>query len=199
MFVQIMEGRVRDAETMRRLTDRWNDELRPGAAGFLGTTGGLTSDGNAIAIARFDSRQAAEANSSRPEQGERWAEMEACYEGAVVFTDSEDVEEFLGGGSDDAGFVQVMKVSGLDRAVMTQLDEVMASVAPDARPELIGGLRIWTGPDSGYNVVYFTSEEAARAGEASDAMAAAAPDVVEHLETLRSRTEFIDLPDPWIS
>ena len=199
MFVQIMEGRVRDAETMRRLTDRWNDELRPGAAGFLGTTGGLTSDGNAIAIARFDSRRSAEANSSRPEQGEWWAEMEACYEGPVVFTDSEDVEEFLGGGSDDAGFVQVMKVSGLDRAVMTQLDEVMASVAPDARPELIGGLRIWTGPDSGYNVVYFTSEEAARAGEASDAMAAAAPDVVEHLETLRSRTEFIDLPDPWIS
>ena len=111
---------------------------------------------------------------------------------------SEDVEEFLGGGSDSAGFVQVMKVTGLDRSIMARLDQVMASAAPEARPELIGGLRVWTGPDRGYNVVYFTSEAAARAGEATDAMAQAAPEVVEHLEALRSNTEFIDLTDPWI-
>lgn len=199
MFVQIMEGRVDDAEAMRRLMDRWNDELRPGAAGFVGTTGGVTADGRSIAIVRFDSKESAQANSARPEQGAWWTQMEACYDGEVTFTESEDVELFLGGGSDSAGFVQVMKVVGLDRSVMARLDAVMASVAPEARPELIGGMRIWTGPDRGYQVVYFTSEEAARAGEAADAMADAAPEALEHLQALRSHTEFIDLTSPWMS
>jgi hypothetical protein len=153
----------------------------------------------AIEVVRFDSLQSAQANGARPEQGAWWAEMEACYDGEVVFTDSEDVEEFLGGGSDSAGFVQIMKVAGLDRAIMAKLDEVLVSIAPETRPELLGGLRIWTAPDSGYNVVYFTTEAAARAGEAADAIGTAAPEVTEHLAALRSNAEFIDLTDPWIS
>ena len=199
MFVQIIEGHAADAAEMQRLTERWDRELRPGAAGFLGSTGGVTSEGMAIEIVRFESLEAAQANAARPEQGAWWAEMEACFDGDITFTDSEDVEEFLGGGSNSAGFVQVMKVTGLDRAIMAELDDVLASTAPEARPELIGGLRIWTGPESGYNVIYFTSHEAARAGEAADAMAEAAPQVTEHLAALRSNTQFLDLTDPWTS
>ena len=116
MFVQVIEGKVSDKAGLRRQMDRWEAELRPGAIGFLGSTGGVTDEGVGFAIARFASADAA-GNSERPEQGQWWSETEKCYEGPVSFTDSEDVEEFLSGGSNDAGFVQVMKTAnGLPRA-----------------------------------------------------------------------------------
>ena len=107
-----------DAERLRQQLDRWNEELRPGAAGFLGTTGGVSDDGRGVFLARFDSAAAAQANSDRPEQGQWWADTASCFDGEVTFTDSEDVETYLAGGSDDAGFVQVMKSSGVDRDKM---------------------------------------------------------------------------------
>ena len=69
MFVQIIEGKVSDRSGLRRQFDRWESELRPGAAGFLGSTGGVTNDGVGFAIARFESAAAANANSERAEQG----------------------------------------------------------------------------------------------------------------------------------
>ena len=197
MFVQIMEGRVADAAAMRRLMEVWAEELRPGAAGFLGATAGLTDDGRSINIARFASSAAAKANSDRPEQGQWWSRMEACYDGEVSFIESEDVEVFLGGGSDDAGFVQVMKGDGLDRAMVERLDRAFEQHAPTHRPDIIGGLRAWTGPDSGYDVTYFVSEEAARAGE-SKPMPGEFDDLMADMEQLMANTEFIDLSDPWM-
>lgn len=69
MFVQLIEGRVSDRDGLRRQMDRWMSELRPQAAGFLGSTAGVTDDGQAIVLARFESARAAQANSERPEQG----------------------------------------------------------------------------------------------------------------------------------
>src|SRR5262249_37410339 len=111
MFVQIIEGRVSGRDGLRRQMDNWEKELRPGAKGFLGSTAGVTDDGHAIAFARFDSAAAAKANSDRPEQGRWWNETEKTFDGPATFADSEDVQTFFGGGSDDAGFVQVMKGS----------------------------------------------------------------------------------------
>lgn len=198
MFVQIIEGQAKDIEGMRREMDRWVAELRPGATGFLGSTGGVTADGRAINLARFESADAARTNSNRPEQGQWWAAMEKCFDGEVTFTESEDVQEFLGGGSDDAGFVQIMKASGVDRDAIARLDEKFVALAPTARPDLIGGFRVWTGPDSGYDVNYFTSEADARTAEA----AGPPPELGElykDFEKLLAATEFFDLTDPWLA
>ena len=197
MFVQIIEGRAADADAMKRLMETWMEELRPGATGFLGTTAGVTPDGHAIAVVRFESAAAAKANSDRPEQGEWWSQMEACYDGDVSFTESEDVDTFLGGGSDDAGFVQVMKGHDLDRDAVARLDVLFEQHAPTLRPDIIGGLRVWTGTDSGYDVTYFTSESEARAGE-SKPFPPEFDDVMSDLEAMMANTEFLDLPDPWI-
>lgn len=83
MFVPVMEGKVKAVEAMRREMDRWVRELHPGATRFLGSTAGVTADGRAINLARFESAAAAQANSSRPEQGEWWGAMEKCYEGEL--------------------------------------------------------------------------------------------------------------------
>ena len=197
MFVQIIEGRAADVDGMRVLMERWMQELRPGAAGYLGTTGGVTPDGRAIAIVRFESPDAARANSDRAEQGAWWSEMEKCYDGDVSFAETEDVQTLLDGGSDQAGFVQVMKVHGLDRESVRRLDALFEEHAPAYRPDIIGGLRAWTSADGGYDVTYFTSEADARAGE-SKPMPPPFDDVAADLERFMANTEFFDLPDPWI-
>lgn len=194
MFVQIIEGRARDAQALREAGDRWQSEVRPGAVGYLGVTSGVTADGRAITIARFESEKAARANSERAEQGAWWAEMSKNYDGDVTFTESSDVEEFLGGGSNDAGFVQVMKSAGVDRARMARVDEAFTKFS-NLRPDLMGSFRVWTGPDSCIEANYFTSEAEARAGEQQE-MPAEIQEMMSEFQDVMQNTEFLDLTEP---
>jgi hypothetical protein len=194
MFVQIIEGRAADAEALRRQGDRWEEEVRPGAVGVLGVTSGVTADGRTITLARFESAEAAQANAARPEQGAWWSEMEKCYEGPVSFTESSDITTFLGGGSDEAGFVQVMKVSDADRAAIERLDDSLEKYA-SMRPDLLGGYRAWTGERTYVEVAYFTSEAEARAGEQQE-LPADLQSVLAEFGHLMAGTEYLDLTDP---
>jgi hypothetical protein len=194
MFVQVIEGQVGDREGLRRQTERWMSELRPGATGFMGATEGITDDGHGITIVRFESAEAAKANSDRPEQGQWWAETEKYYDGQVSFHDSEDTDAMLGGGSNDAGFVQIMKGRG-DRDKLRALDTKFEQVAADFRPDLLGGLRVWTGPDTYIEVAYFTSEAEARANENNEPPSEMMADFAEFQEMM-ANVEFLDLKDP---
>src|SRR5207237_10431022 len=103
-----MEGGVGDLEGLQAQLAAWTSDLQPGADGWLGTTAGVTADGTFIAVVRFESLEAAKANSDRPEQGAWWEKTAATFDGDVRFTDCPDVDIFGAGGSDDAGFVQIM-------------------------------------------------------------------------------------------
>ena len=197
MFVQVFEGRVGDPGRLRGQLERWATELRPGAKGFLGSTAGVTDGGDAIVFARFETAADAAANSQRREQGQWWADTEKCFDGEVRFTDSDDVDSFLDGGSDDAGFVQVMNGHGIDRDRIHALDEQFAAHAASFRPDLLGGIRMWTGPDSYIEVAYFTDEAEARQGESKQPPAELAAQMGE-FESLMANVEFIDLRDPWM-
>lgn len=197
MFVQIIEGRVADAEGVRRSLDKWDAELKPGATGYLGSTGGITDDGRLIMFARFESEQDAEANANRPEQGEWFNEMATCIDGDASFTNSTEVDSFLAGGSDDAGFVQVMKTPDVDREQMRAMDAGLEPHAAEFRPDLIGGYRVWTGPRSCVEVAYFTSEAEARANESKPPPPELASGMGDFMELMKD-TEFIDLRDPII-
>jgi len=148
MFIQVIQGKVSDEAGLRRCLARWHSDLEPGADGYLGTTSGVCADGTFIALARFDSEQAALRNSERPEQGAWWAETEKCFEGDVRFVDCPDVRQWLNGGSDAAGFVQIMQGHSRDRdrmhAVMTQ----NADRIQQLRPEIIGGTFSTFGDDA---------------------------------------------------
>lgn len=194
MFVQIIEGRVSDETSLRRQADRWNENLRPGAKGFLGSTSGITEDGRSVTLARFASEDAARANSERAEQGAWWSETEKCYAGEITFTESNDVTEWLAGGSDDAGFVQVMKSTGVDRAEVEALDDEMSKFAA-VRPDIIGGYRAWTGSDRCVEVAYFTSEAEARAGEQAELPPEFA-ELMERMQAASGEVEYLDLVEP---
>lgn len=194
MFVQFIEGRVADRDALRRQYDRWHEELAPGAEGWLGSTAGVTDDGIGVIAARFESPQAAEANSGRPEQGEWWEETEDCFEGSVDFLDCEDVELMLGGGSDDAGFVQVIRgrMEDLDRA--REMMNGMEDELPEQRPDVIGGY-VGYRPDGTFaQVVYFTSEEEAREGEAGTS-----DETDGFMDLMDGPPRFLDLRDPWLT
>lgn len=193
MFVQIIEGRTSDAKALIDHGEQWQQDVRPGAIGYLGMTSGVTADGRSIAVVRFEDEAAARANSERPEQTAWWEGMAKLFDGEPTFSESSDVTEWMGGGSDDAGFVQVMKSTGVDRAKVEEMDEVFESYT-HLRPDILGGLRIWTGADACVDVAYFTSEAEARAGEKAEM-----PDEVKELmgdfEGMGD-TEYLDLTQP---
>ncbi len=194
MFVQIIEGRTSDADGLRRQGERWDTEVGPGAIGFLGVTSGVTADGRAITIARFESEEAARANSQRPEQSAWWSEMSKYYDGEPSFSESSEVDQFLAGGSNDAGFVQIMKARGVDRARLAKVDAAFEKLA-HLRPDLIGGLRAWTGPDSYTEANYFTSEAAAREGEKQE-LPEEAKGLMAEFGDLMKNTEYLDISEP---
>ena len=199
MFIQVITGKVTDEKEFNRVADRWDAELRPGAKGFLGGTGGVTEDGRFVVIARFESEAAARANSERPEQGKWWSEMERCVT-SPKFAESTDVLTFLGGGKDDAGFVQVMLGHIADddafRKIHSRLGELEA-VMSEARPDVIGEIVVLH-PDGTYcDAVYFSSETAAREGEANwENAPGEAKKMMDDLMAAVTVDEYLDLRQP---
>lgn len=198
MFVQVIHGRTSDAEGLRARMDRWMEELAPGAVGWLGSTGGVTEDGRAIMVARFESEAAARRNSDRPEQGEWWAGTARLFDGDPTFQDSTDVVVDLQGDPDRATFVQVMRGRTSDprraRELMTMDPEQWAAF----RPDVLGSLVI--GHDDGaYTVVlYFTSEADARAGERKEVPLELRASMEQMDKLAVGETEYFDLTQPEI-
>ncbi|MBP1161872.1 hypothetical protein JOE46_004031 [Rhodococcus sp. PvR099] len=154
-----------DEEGLRRCMDWWAEELQPGATGFLGSTRGMSEDGTFIVVARFESEAAARRNSERPEQSAWWAETERCFDGPVSFMDCPEVTEWLGGGSDDAGFVQIMEGHTSDETRMREVLTQAGDQVQELRPEIVGGTLATDGSGGYVETVYFTSEAEARAHE----------------------------------
>jgi hypothetical protein len=197
MFMQVIQGQVIDAEEMRRAMDRWVAELAPGAKGWLGSTGGVTEDGRFIATARFESEDAARANSDRPEQGMWWSQAEKSLSD-VVFHDCNDVMLINGGGSDRAGFVQVMQTTDSDVAKLKQMNADMSEAMSQQRPDVLGMTAAVHEDGKGTTaLVYFTSEAAAREGEKQPPP----PELVAQMEEMgqaMAEVTYLDLRDPWM-
>jgi len=193
MFVQIIEGTTSNPDALIAAGDAWQEQVRPKAIGYLGVTSGVGAGGKAFTFVRFQDEASARANSELPEQ-QAWFEkhLATAYDSPPSFTESTDTDEFMGGGSNDAGFVQVMKSKGVDRAKIEELDKVFEKFA-SARPDILGGVRAWTGADTCVDVMYFTSEDDARKGEQAEM-----PDEIK--EAMASfgemDVEFLDLPNP---
>jgi len=193
MFVQVINGRVKDAGEVRRQDERWRTEVMPGAKGFLGSTIGVTDDNRFVAFVRFSDESAARANSARAEQSAWWSEFEKCLDGTPTFRESSDIALLFDGGSDKAGFVQVMEGSVADRAqaeafeTPEMLDELRA-----ARPDLIGSVRAWFAGGKFVDVAYFTNEADARKGEKSESFSGPS----EQYLALFGDMNFTDLRDP---
>ena len=198
MFVQVIQGRVSDKEAVRKHLEVWKAEVAPGAVGWLGSTGGVTDDGRLIALVRFESADAAQQNSDRPEQGEWWQGMAALFDGEPEFRNSSDVVVDTQGDPGQAGFVQVMQGRTSDparaRELMSDDDPEWASF----RPDILGSVN--AGQDNGEwtMAIYFTSEAEAREGEQKEPPEAMAQAMKEMESLAVGEMTFYDLKDPWM-
>jgi hypothetical protein len=198
MFVQVIQGKVSDAAPVRAQLDTWVAEVAPGAAGWLGTTSGVTDDGTFVALARFESPEAAQQNSDRPEQTEWWEQTAALFSGEPVFQDSTTVEVDTPGDPARAGFVQVMQGRSSDP---DRVRELMASDPTDwseFRPDILGSVSVGHEEGAWTMALYFTSEEEAREGEQKEPP----PELQEMMKEMDSlnvgEPVYLDLRDPWL-
>jgi hypothetical protein len=198
MFVQVIQGKVSDEAKLRAAIEKWEADLADGAEGWLGSTAGVTEDGRSIALVRFESEEAAQRNSDRPEQGEWWAEASQAFDGEVTFQNSEWVDVDTPGDPSQAGFVQVMQGQGTDpdraREIMSQDSDKWAEHRPDVLGSIIAGHE-----GGAYTMaIYFTSEEAAREGEKKEIP----PELAKQMDEVNSLSvgepTFYDLKDPWL-
>jgi hypothetical protein len=198
MFVQVIQGQVSDAAKVRAQLDKWLAEVAPGAVGWLGSTSGVTDDGHVVALARFESEEAAQQNSDRPEQGAWWEEMAALFDGEPVFHNSTTVDVETQGDPAEAGFVQVMqgRSSDPDRA-----RELMAEDPTDFRefrPDILGTLSMNHEGGEWTMAIYFTSEADAREGEKKEPPPESAKIMEQMGELMVGEPTFFDLKEPWL-
>lgn len=194
MFVQVVQAQAKDAAGVKDMFDRWDSEVKPAAKGYLGATGGVTDDGQLLVIARFEDEASADANNDLPEQQQWFSEFEKRVDD-LGFTNYTNVDINQDGGSDDAGFVQVIRVKGGDVAAYRALDQEMDSKLREVRPDVIGGITAYTDDGDVTTVIYFTSEEEARKNENNPEF----QELAKQFMSLAGEPTFYDLKEPWFA
>src|SRR5439155_23945577 len=116
------------------------------------------------------------------------------FEGDVTFMDCADVTVALKGGSDDAGFVQVMFGKADDPEAYKKLGQQFETELPKFRPDVIGGVTGFTSDGRFADITYFTSEAEARENEKKE-LPAEMQDAMKEFGSYIQ--EFVDLRDPW--
>jgi len=194
VFIQVIQGRCTRQDELRAMAESWRRDLGGGAVGWLGGTYGFTDDDHFIGIVRFESREAATANSRRPEQSAWAQQMRELMDGPVEFHDCDDVMMVLDGGSDDAGFVQVIqgRVDDPGRIKAMLADTTMLH---EMRPDIIGGTLAMEPDGSFTETISFRDEASARAGEQVEPPAEMRSD----LESMMAGATFYDLHHPWFA
>jgi hypothetical protein len=198
MFVQVIQGKVSDAAEARAAFDQWAQELAPGATGWLGSTAGVTEDGQLIAIARFESEEAARRNSDRPEQGQWWEQTSKIFTEEATFRDSTEVDIDQPGDPDKARFVQVIQGRSSDPARARELMQDNPDSWAAFRPDILGS--VGAGHDGGaYTaVLYFTNEKEAREGERKEAPPEMQAQMDEMGKLEIGEPTFLDIKEPWL-
>jgi len=197
VFIQVIQGTVADADRLRHQSGVWLRDIQPMARekGYLGFTGGITPDGRLMWLARFESEEAARAASDVPQQGVWWEQTAQALDGDATFHDCAEVDLILGGGSNDAGFVQVIQGRAKDQDALRSRGRELEGRLHHARPDVLGGVVAWHGDGGFTQAMYFESEQKARQGEKATE---ANDSRQEMMSLIDGRPEFFDLPDPTI-
>ena len=196
MFVQVTQGQTSQPEALYEALDRWRSDLAARAIGWLGTTAGVTDEGRAIAIYRFESEDAARRVSERLDQEEWWAAAQQFFDGEPILRFSSQVTLDLRGDPDEAGFVRFRqgRVSDPERA-----KELMARHSAEwaaLRPDVLGSIIVEHGDGAYTMATYFTSRAEARAGERQEIPPQLQPDMAEMAQLWIGEPEYFDLARP---
>jgi len=196
MFVQMVQGDCARHAAMRTLVEDWCTDIAD-QHGWLGGTYGFTDDGRFVGIARFTNAETCIAAAQRPGAAAFWAEAIELLDGPLEIHQSDDVTLMFDGGSDEAGFIQVLTGQLRDPAQMRYLlaDQDMTAMLHATRPEILGAT-LAIGQDGTFTeTVAFTDEALARQGET-----VRMPEQVRRtLDDAVGQVEYLDLRNPWFA
>jgi hypothetical protein len=153
MLIQVLGALVADREAVRERAH----QAATAAPGLQWLTGGLTDDGQFIAVARFQEGS----------PGAWWADLEACLAEPLVVRDSSDIEVILGDRTPDAGFLEVIEGHTSDRARFMHLQRELEYAFSAERPDFLGSLILWWSDGAWMELASFTSADDVRAGDAA--------------------------------
>jgi hypothetical protein len=200
VFIQVIQGRCTRQDELRAQTEKWLRDCAPGAVGWLGGTYGFTDDDMFVGVIRFESKETAEANSNRQEQDAWWRETEQLFEGPVEFHDADKTLLMLEGGKDDAGFVQIIRGKVDDPALLEAEVDEMSHVLHEQRPDIIGATLAIEADGTFTETVLFTSEAAAREGEAKPMpLEGEVPHLMKDWSRVTHDVTYLDLHHPWFA
>lgn len=168
-FVRFGCGQATDVDALRSRWDAGHADLVAAADGWLGTSAGTTPGGHWVAAIAYRSGAAARNAEASPAYQAWWDGVRDFVDGPVVVEETADVHLWVPpgrSGRGPAGFVQVMRATVGDRARFEAIEEAVGDRFAALRPDVLGGLRAWHGPQRVTVVDWFTSEAEARAGEA---------------------------------
>ena len=196
MFIRVIQGRAANPPGIRRDLGRWQRLLAADADGWLGSTAGITDDGWSITVVRFASEAQARRNSDRPEQREWWRDA-SQHLARVVVHDASEVHSYRQGDADDAGFVQVIQGHRGDLERMASLGRGQEAILARDAPHILGMTVAEHADQPGdfTQIVFFTSEQAARRFEQEPAAEPEEP-VLEQLRSPMTASRCFDLRDP---
>lgn len=198
MFIQVIQGQARHAETVYVELDQWMKELARSADGWLGTTAGVTEDKRFIGFSRWESEVAARTHSARPEQDHWWRVFSELFDERPTFIESDDTFIDVRGDPDQARFVQFMQGRGFNS---TRARELLGSHREEwaaFRPEILGTVGCLYG-GGGYTMAsYYVDEPAAREGERKQPPPELKAEMDEMMSLSQGPPEFFDLREPWI-
>ena len=196
MFIQVIQGRATNPPGIRRDLGRWERQLAADADGWLGSTTGITQDGWSISVVRFASEAQARRSSDRAEHREWWRDASQHFAGVAVH-DAPKVHTYRDGGSDQAGFVQVIQGHTEDMERMVSLVRDQEEVLTRDAPQIVGMTLAEHADQPGdfTQTVYYTSEQHARRLEQERSAEADEPARRELLDLMTNLRSF-DLRDP---
>ena len=182
MFGQVVRGRTTDAAAVRAALEGWS----PGP-GWLGTTAGVTDDGEVVAVVTHESAGAA----SLPP----WEDV---LDGPVKVTDGLRTEVFSADDTTRAAFVQVVQGEVTDLEEAMRFTHEMEVARKEFMPCLLRTVTLVHPEGRFTRVLAFTTEEEARAG---------VPGMPAHLRErevevvgrlLVGTMTYLELRDPWV-
>lgn len=194
MFIQMVQGSCERQDDMRGIVDDWCTHMS-GQPGWLGGTYGFTDGGDFVGVVRYESQSAAQQACASDEAAMWWAAAEQCFSRQPELHQATDVNMMLDGGSDDAGFVQIMRgrVGNADKLRRMTTDTEMTTMLHQARPDIIGGTLAIEDDGHFIETIAFTSEDEARMGEQKEMPAEVGADMAEAMADV----EYVDLHQPW--
>lgn len=159
--VRITQARVRDAEAVRELAERWQREIAPETDGWLATTAGISDDGEFVSLLRFASEEAVRRNAESERQRRWWEEFRQYVSGDVSIVETSSAAAFGDSRPDaDVGYVHV--VQGEARIMIDILEGVAEHEEHHIREHhlpLLGGIIVDHGGDRFTEFMYFPSED----------------------------------------